>query len=45
MDEPEGGNIFHGSSEMEDLWSPKKLSPYTFPTPCTIKTCGELTCN
>ncbi|KAL1131713.1 hypothetical protein AAG570_011326 [Ranatra chinensis] len=31
VEETELPNVLHSSTEMEDLWSPKKISPYTFP--------------
>ncbi|XP_066901628.1 intermembrane lipid transfer protein VPS13A isoform X3 [Halyomorpha halys] len=30
-EEPDGTNVLYGSIETDDLWSPKKISPYTFP--------------
>ncbi|CAH1390229.1 unnamed protein product [Nezara viridula] len=30
-EEPDGSNVLYGSIETDDLWSPKKISPYTFP--------------
>lgn len=31
QEEPDRTNVLYGSMENDDLWSPKKISPYSFP--------------